>query len=115
MAQGRRRARSKHRIARPVIAGDNDATGGGDRNAPPPSHALDTASIGGYDSGEIEYLDDGSVSIPIIDEELVVYKRLVVRERVIVRKDAEIEHRRIETELRRERLEYKEEGDARLA
>jgi len=71
-----------------VIAGDNDATGGGDRNAPPPSHASDPATAGDYDSGEIEYLDDGSVSIPIIDEELVVYKRLVVRERVIVRKDA---------------------------
>jgi len=89
--------------------------GGGDSESPPPTRASATETSGGYDSGEIEYLDDGSVSIPIIDEELVVYKRLVVRERVIVRKDAEIEHRRIETELRRERLEYKEEGDARLA
>ena len=61
-----------------------------------------------YDSGEIEYLDDGSISIPIIEEELVVMKRLVVRERVIVRKETEVERRRIDVELRRERLEYVE-------
>jgi uncharacterized protein (TIGR02271 family) len=94
---------------------DNRTTtiGGGAHVAPPRSHASATTSHA-YDSGEIEYLPDGSVSIPIIEEELVVYKRLVVRERVIVRKEQDIRHERIEAELRRERLEYKEEGEARL-
>jgi stress response protein YsnF len=37
------------------------------------------------DSGEVEVLPDGSLSIPVFEEELVVQKRLVVRERIIVR------------------------------
>ena len=31
------------------------------------------------DSGEVELLDDGSVSIPVFEEVLIVTKRLVVR------------------------------------
>lgn len=57
------------------------------------------------DSGEVETLPDGSVSIPILEEELVITKRTVVRERVIVRKRTETEHRRVEAELRKERVE----------
>ncbi len=57
------------------------------------------------DSGEIETLADGSISIPVFEEELVVTKRLVVRERVIIRKRQVTEHRRIEAELRRERVD----------
>jgi uncharacterized protein (TIGR02271 family) len=57
------------------------------------------------DSGEIEELPDGSVSIPIFEEELVVTKRLVVKERVIVRKRTVTEQHRIEAELKRERVE----------
>src|SRR3954466_4806235 len=34
------------------------------------------------DSGEVERLEDGSVSIPVFEEVLVVTKRLVVRERI---------------------------------
>ncbi len=57
------------------------------------------------DSGEVEVLPDGSVSIPVFQEELVVEKRLVVRERIIVRKHTVIEERLVEADLRRERLE----------
>jgi uncharacterized protein (TIGR02271 family) len=57
------------------------------------------------DSGEIETLPDGSVSIPVLEEELVVTKRTIVRERVIVRKRTEVEERVIEADLRRERVE----------
>ncbi len=57
------------------------------------------------DSGQIETLPDGSVSIPILEEELVVSKRLVVRERVIIRKRTETEQHRVEAELRKERIE----------
>jgi uncharacterized protein (TIGR02271 family) len=56
------------------------------------------------DSGEIETLADGSISIPILEEELVITKRLVVRERVIVRKRVTIEERVVEAELRREHI-----------
>ena len=45
------------------------------------------------DSGEVEVLPDGSVSIPVFQEELVIEKRLVVRERVIVRKHTVTEDR----------------------
>jgi len=57
------------------------------------------------DSGEIETLPDGSVSIPVFEEQLVVEKRLVVRERVIIRKHTVYEEQRITADLRRERIE----------
>ena len=61
------------------------------------------------DSGEIETLEDGSISIPLFEERLVVKKELVVRERVILRKRTVTEQNRIEAELRKERIEI--EGD----
>ena len=57
------------------------------------------------DSGRIETLADGSVSIPILEEELVVTKRTVVRERILIRKHTVTEHERISAELRKERVE----------
>jgi len=65
------------------------------------------------DSGEVEFLDDGSVSVPVFQEELVIEKRLVVRERVIIRKHTVIEDRLVEVDLRRERVEV--EADAEVA
>jgi uncharacterized protein (TIGR02271 family) len=66
------------------------------------------------DSGEVEVLPDGSVSIPILEEEVVVTKRTVVRERVIVRKRTQVEHQRVETDVRKERVEVEAEGDVEL-
>ena len=57
------------------------------------------------DSGEVEVLPDGSISIPVFQEELVIEKRLVVRERVIVPKHTVTEDRLVEADLRRERVE----------
>jgi uncharacterized protein (TIGR02271 family) len=57
------------------------------------------------DSGDVEVLDDGSVSIPVLEEELVITRRLVVRERVIVRKVTETRVEQIRDELRRERID----------
>jgi uncharacterized protein (TIGR02271 family) len=56
------------------------------------------------DSGQIETLPDGSISIPILEEELVVTKRVVVRERVILRKRVAVEDRVVRAQLRGERL-----------
>jgi uncharacterized protein (TIGR02271 family) len=66
------------------------------------------------DSGEIETLPDGSVSIPVIEEELVVTRRRVVRERVVVRKRVETEARLVEADLRKERVDVEATGDVRL-
>ncbi len=57
------------------------------------------------DAGDVRQLPDGSVSIPVFEEQLVVEKRLVVRERVIVRKHTVTENRRVDADLRRERVE----------
>jgi uncharacterized protein (TIGR02271 family) len=57
------------------------------------------------DSGEIETLPDGSLSIPLYEEELVVTKRTVLRERMIIRKEIAARTQRIEAELRREHVE----------
>ena len=66
------------------------------------------------DSGEVETLSDGSISIPVFEEVLEVTKRLVVRERVIVRKRTVIDEHVLQTELRRERVEVDTEGDVEL-
>ncbi len=66
------------------------------------------------DSGEVETLADGSVSIPVFEEVLVVTKRLVVRERIIVRKRTVIDEYRLQTELRREHVTVDAEGDVEL-
>jgi uncharacterized protein (TIGR02271 family) len=57
------------------------------------------------DSGEIETLPDGSVSIPVLEEEVVVTKRVVVRERIVVRKESVTVRERVEAEVRRERVD----------
>jgi uncharacterized protein (TIGR02271 family) len=67
--------------------------------------AVDRLPAEAGDSGQIETLADGSVSIPVFEEELVITKRLVVRERVIVRKATVTEHQAVEADLRRERIE----------
>jgi len=54
------------------------------------------------DSGEIETLPDGSVSIPVLAEELVITKRTVVRERIIVRKEVTTEIERVDAEVSHE-------------
>ena len=56
------------------------------------------------DSGEIITLPDGSVSIPLLEEEIIVTKRTVVRERVIVRKRTVTEEHTVEAAVRRERI-----------
>jgi uncharacterized protein (TIGR02271 family) len=57
------------------------------------------------DSGQVETLPDGSISIPVFEERLVVEKRLVVTERVIIRKWSANEDQEVQAELRRERIE----------
>ena len=74
---------------------------------------LERHAVGEADSGEVEVLPDGSVSIPVFQEELVIEKRLVVRERVIVRKHTVVEDRLVEADLRRERVEV--EADPEVA
>ncbi len=66
------------------------------------------------DSGEIETLPDGSVSIPVFEEELVITKRMVVRERVIIRKRTITEHHRVEADLLRERVEVEADPGVNL-
>lgn len=56
------------------------------------------------DDGEVHVLDDGSVSIPVFEEQVVVTKRLVVRERVVLRKHTVIEEHQVTADLRREHL-----------
>lgn len=66
---------------------------------------------GDLDSGEVETLPDGSLSVPVFEEELVITKRLVVRERVVVRKHTVYEDQVVSADLRRERLEVETDGD----
>lgn len=56
------------------------------------------------DSGVIEMLPDG-ISIPVLEEELVVEKELVVRERFIIRKEPRVDVEVVEADLRVERVD----------
>jgi uncharacterized protein (TIGR02271 family) len=60
------------------------------------------------DSGRIETLPDGSISIPLYEEELVVSKRIVLRERVLIRKETVQRRERVTSELRREEVEIED-------
>jgi uncharacterized protein (TIGR02271 family) len=64
------------------------------------------------DSGEIETLPDGAISIPLLEEELVITTRVVVRERIVIRKKTETEAREVRAELRRERLDIETTEDS---
>ena len=64
------------------------------------------------DSGEVETLPDGSISIPVFEEQIIITKRLVVRERVVLRKHTVYEEQVVTADLRRERLEVEAVGDA---
>ena len=62
------------------------------------------------DSGKIEMLPDGSVSIPVLEEQIVVTRRTVVRERIIIRKSTQTVEERVTAELRREHVVVESEG-----
>ncbi|MBD0291383.1 MAG: YsnF/AvaK domain-containing protein [Thermoleophilia bacterium] len=66
---------------------------------------LDRAPPDPDDPGDVLTLPDGSISIPVYEEELVVEKRLVLRERVVIRKETVTDVERVEVDLRRERVE----------
>jgi stress response protein YsnF len=68
------------------------------------AEAVSTPPLEG-DSGEVLTLPDGSVSVPVFEEEIVVTKRLKVRERIVIRKTHVTEEARVEAELRRERVD----------
>ena len=57
------------------------------------------------DAGRIETLADGTISIPIYAEELVLTKRVVLKERLLLRKVVRVEEQVVEDVLRFERLE----------
>lgn len=76
---------------------------------------MERAAVAEGDSGLVETLQDGSLSIPVFEEQIVVEKRMVVRERVIIRKHTVYEEHLVQADLRRERLEVETTGDVLLA
>jgi uncharacterized protein (TIGR02271 family) len=62
---------------------------------------VERADVEPGDSGQVETLPDGSIPIPVFEEQLIVEKRLVVVERVILRKYQVSEDQHVEAELRR--------------
>ncbi len=75
---------------------------------------LERAEVREGDSGQVETLPDGSLSIPVFEEQIVVEKRRVLRERVIVRKATVVEEQVVTADLRRERVEIETDGDVRV-
>jgi uncharacterized protein (TIGR02271 family) len=63
-------------------------------------------------STEIRYEGD-TMYVPIVEEELVVQKRTVVREELVIRRKQVQTEQVVEADLRRERAEVSEHGDVR--
>jgi uncharacterized protein (TIGR02271 family) len=74
---------------------------------------LRTAPAEVEDDGEVWVLEDGSVSVPVFEEEIVITKRLVVRERVVIAKHTVYEDHVVTADLRREHLDV--EADDTIA
>ena len=66
------------------------------------------------DSGEIETLPDGTVSVPVFEEEVVITKRLRVRERVLIKKTTETHDEIVRAEVRTENVEVVPTGDVHI-
>jgi uncharacterized protein (TIGR02271 family) len=64
------------------------------------------------DSGQIEHFTDGTISVPVFEEEIVVTKRLRVRERILIRTTIETHDEVLRDEVRRERVEVLATGNA---
>ena len=56
-------------------------------------------------------ISDDEIRIPVNEEELVVDKRTVPKEEIVVRKQERIENERVEADLRREEVDIHREGD----
>jgi uncharacterized protein (TIGR02271 family) len=65
------------------------------------------------DDGQVHVFEDGSVSVPVFEEQLVITKRLVVRERALLRKHTVYEDHEVSADLRREHLTI--DADAAIA
>ena len=57
------------------------------------------------DDGEVHELADGTLSIPVFEEQIVVTRRTVVRERVLLRRQIVAETVQVNEEVRREQFE----------
>ncbi len=57
------------------------------------------------DPGGVLTLEDGGISIPVYEEEVIVTRRVVLKERVVIRKRVETHTVPVSTEVRRERVE----------
>ncbi len=56
------------------------------------------------DNGEVITYEDGSISVPVFEEEIFVTKRSVIRERVLIRKSSVVEPTSVTVDLEKERV-----------
>jgi uncharacterized protein (TIGR02271 family) len=59
-------------------------------------------------------IEEDEIHIPVTEEELVVQKRAVPKEEIVVRKQERVENQSVEADLRKEEVDIRREGDARL-
>jgi uncharacterized protein (TIGR02271 family) len=58
------------------------------------------------DAGQDVTITDDEIRIPVMEEQLLVEKRIVPKEEIVIRKRAVTEEKTVEADLRRERVEY---------
>ena len=69
------------------------------------------ATSGGTARGEAKITDD-EIRVPLMAEEIVVDKRTVPKEELVIRKHAVKDEKTVEADLRKERIEVRKEGNA---
>jgi uncharacterized protein (TIGR02271 family) len=65
------------------------------------------------DTGEVITLPDGSLSVPLFEEQIVVQKRLVVRERIVLRKYNVAHTEHVNADVRVEHVEIVPDAEVR--
>ena len=61
------------------------------------------------DAGQDVTITDDEIRIPVMEEQLLVEKRIVPKEEIVIRKRAVTEEKTVEADLRRERVDYDED------
>jgi stress response protein YsnF len=60
-------------------------------------------------------LDDKEIRVPVMSEEVLVEKRPVVKEEIVITKEMDTETTNVEADLRKERVDVRTTGDAQTA
>ena len=69
---------------------------------------------GGASSPREGKIGDDEITVPVMEDEIIVQKRAVPKEEVVIRKEAKRDEKTVEADLRKEQVDVKPKGDVDL-